>query len=132
MLPDGEAVAGDHRETHGEDHEDQETVQIENLNEVDIVHGRNGSQQQGGLVHVLDTLTEDPRMRSGGLLMNRPPEPSSSSSRWLNPRRLALPWVLWVFGLSTTLLLVGLWGRAVTIDQDTIAHSTEALSLIHI
>jgi hypothetical protein len=34
--------------------------------------------------------------------------------------------VLWVFGLSTTLLLVGLWGRAVTIDEDTVAHSTEA------
>ena len=58
--------------------------------------------------------------------MNQPHEPRSSSGRWLNPRRLALPWVLWVFGLSTTLLLVGLWGRAVTIDQDTIAHSTEA------
>ena len=34
--------------------------------------------------------------------------------------------MLWVFGLSTTLLLVGLWGRAVTIDQTTIAQSTEA------
>jgi len=58
--------------------------------------------------------------------MNRPIEPTSPSSRWLAPRRLALPWVLWVFGLSTTLLLVGLWGRAVTIDQTTIAQSTEA------
>lgn len=58
--------------------------------------------------------------------MNRPIEPTSPSSRWLAPRRFALPWVLWVFGLSTTLLLVGLWGRAVTIDQTTIAQSTEA------
>jgi len=58
--------------------------------------------------------------------MNRPIEPTSPFSRWLAPRRLALPWVLWVFGLSTTLLLVGLWGRAVTIDQTTIAQSTEA------
>lgn len=37
-----------------------------------------------------------------------------------------MPWVLWMFGLSTTLLLVGLWGRAVTIDESTIARSTEA------
>jgi len=58
--------------------------------------------------------------------MNRPIEPTSPSRQWLAPRRLALPWVLWVFGLSTTLLLVGLWGRAVTIDQTTIAQSTEA------
>lgn len=58
--------------------------------------------------------------------MNRPIEPTSPSRRWLAPRRLALPWVLWLFGLSTTLLLVGLWGRAVTMDQPTIAQSTEA------
>jgi len=37
-----------------------------------------------------------------------------------------LPWILWVFGLSTTLLLVGLWGRAVTVDHDTISRSTQA------
>ena len=66
VLPNGEAVAGHHRKTHGEDHENQEAVQIENLDEVDVVHGRNGSQQPGGLVHVLDTLMEDPRVRSGG------------------------------------------------------------------
>ncbi len=41
-------------------------------------------------------------------------------------RRVTLPWALWVFGLSTTLLLVGLWGRAVTVDDDAIARSTEA------
>ncbi len=41
-------------------------------------------------------------------------------------RRVTLPWALWVFGLSTTLLLVGLWGRAVTVDNDVIARSTEA------
>jgi hypothetical protein len=58
--------------------------------------------------------------------MNQPTEPTSRSNRALSARRLALPWVLWVFGLSTTLLLVGLWGRAVTIDQTTIAESTEA------
>jgi hypothetical protein len=37
-----------------------------------------------------------------------------------------MPWALWVFGLSTTMLLVGLWGRAVTVDDDAIARSTEA------
>ena len=58
--------------------------------------------------------------------MNRTIESESPSGRWLTPRRLALPWVLWVFGLSTTMLLVGLWGRSVTIDQTTIAQSTEA------
>ena len=45
VLPDSETVSGDHGEAHGEDHEDQEAVQIENLNEVDVVHGRHGSQQ---------------------------------------------------------------------------------------
>ncbi len=53
---------------------------------------------------------------------NSPPQ----QGVWRAARRFTLPWVLWVFGLSTTLLLVGLWGRAVTIDQDTIARSTEA------
>jgi hypothetical protein len=62
----------------------------------------------------------------GVLLMNHttnaPPRPGALRVA----RRLTLPWVLWVFGLSTTLLLVGLWGRAVTVDQETIARSTEA------
>ena len=58
--------------------------------------------------------------------MYQPTEPKPPTDRWLAPRRLALPWVLWVFGLSTTLLLVGIWGRAVTIDENTIAQSTEA------
>lgn len=62
----------------------------------------------------------------GVSLMNRPIEPTSPPSRGLTSRRLALPFVLWVFGLSTTLLLVGIWGRAVTIDENTIARSTEA------
>lgn len=58
--------------------------------------------------------------------MNRTIDTSSRPGRWLRPRRVALPWVLWVFGLATTLLLVAIWGRAVTIDQVTIARSTEA------
>jgi len=47
VLPDGVPVPKDHREAHGEDHEDQEPVQIEDLNEVDIVHERHASQQPG-------------------------------------------------------------------------------------
>jgi len=62
----------------------------------------------------------------GAFVMNRTINTESRSGRWLRPRRLALPWVLWVFGLSTTLLLVAIWGRAVTVDQATIARSTEA------
>jgi hypothetical protein len=34
--------------------------------------------------------------------------------------------VLWVFGLATTLLLVGLWGRAVTHDQATVQASARS------
>jgi hypothetical protein len=44
-------------------------------------------------------------------------------------RRGALFVVLWAFGLSTTLLLLGLWGRAVTADEATLTRSaTAALS----
>jgi len=58
--------------------------------------------------------------------MDHQPESSVSQDRLLAARRFTLPWVLWVFGLSTTLLLVGLWGRAVVADTDTVARSTEA------
>ncbi len=58
--------------------------------------------------------------------MNHTHESPSKPGRTLAARRVVLPWILWVFGLSTTLLLVGLWGRAVTIDRDTISRSTEA------
>lgn len=42
-------------------------------------------------------------------------------------RRAALATVLWLFGISTTVLLVGLWGRAVTADETTLAESTAAV-----
>ena len=58
--------------------------------------------------------------------MNHRIQSASSPSRLLAVRRATLPWTLWVFGLATTMLLVGLWGRAVTVDDDTIARSTEA------
>jgi hypothetical protein len=42
-------------------------------------------------------------------------------------RRGTLSVVMWVFGLSTTLLLLGLWGRAVTVDEATIVESARAV-----
>ena len=42
-------------------------------------------------------------------------------------RRIMLSIMMWVFGISTTLLLVGLWGRAVTIDQATVTESAQAV-----
>ena len=62
----------------------------------------------------------------GALFMNDQIESQALPARLLVVRRITLPWALWVFGLSTTLLLVGLWGRAVTVDDDVIARSTEA------
>lgn len=79
-----------------------------------------------GLVQAADTLMSGPVSDPGAFVMNRPIEMNRIPGRWPAARRVTLPWVLWVFGLSTTLLLAGLWGRAVTGDQDTIARSTEA------
>jgi hypothetical protein len=42
-------------------------------------------------------------------------------------RRGTLSVVMWVFGLSTTLLLVAMWGRAVTVDQATVAESAAVM-----
>ena len=39
----------------------------------------------------------------------------------LRTRTLAI--VLWVFGLSTTLMLIGVWGRAVVVDEETVSQS---------
>jgi hypothetical protein len=38
-----------------------------------------------------------------------------------------LPLVLWAFGFATSLLLIGMWGRAVTIDSGTMAESAAAI-----
>ena len=62
----------------------------------------------------------------GALFMHYRNQPTPLPSRLLTVRRVTLPWALWIFGLSTTMLLVGLWGRAVTVDDDVIARSTEA------
>lgn len=45
----------------------------------------------------------------------------------VSARRGSLSTVLWAFGLATTLLLVGLWGRAVTNDQSTIKDSARSV-----
>ncbi|MFV9671912.1 MAG: hypothetical protein ACNYZH_01705 [Acidimicrobiia bacterium] len=58
--------------------------------------------------------------------MNHQTSSVSPPGRMAAVRRITLPWALWIFGLSTTMLLVGLWGRAVTVDDDAIARSTEA------
>ncbi len=43
------------------------------------------------------------------------------------PRRVTLAVALWVFAISTTVLLVGIWGRSVTGDQATLEASAEAV-----
>lgn len=40
-----------------------------------------------------------------------------------NLRRSSLSVVLWAFGLSTTLFLIGMWGRAVVVDEATVSQS---------
>jgi len=53
--------------------------------------------------------------------------PDQTPTTWrTSARRGTLSVVLWAFGLATTLLLVGLWGRAVTHDQPTIQASARS------
>lgn len=55
------------------------------------------------------------------------PIPDQNPTTWrISARRGTLSVVLWAFGLATTLLLVGLWGRAVTHDQPTIQASARS------
>jgi len=42
-------------------------------------------------------------------------------------RSIGLAVVLWLFGLSTTVLLIGLWGRSVAIDEATLETSARAV-----
>lgn len=51
------------------------------------------------------------------------PATTAPSNIRSSTRRGTLSVVMWVFGLSTTLLLVALWGRAITVDQNTVAES---------
>jgi hypothetical protein len=43
--------------------------------------------------------------------------------RTIGLRTNTLAIVLWVFGLSTTLFLIGVWGRAVVVDEETVSQS---------
>ena len=43
------------------------------------------------------------------------------------PRAFTRSLALWLFGLCTTLMLIGLWGRAVTTDETTLADSARAV-----
>jgi hypothetical protein len=61
------------------------------------------------------------------LVMHRP-MPERDPRPWrTSARRGSLSTVLWAFGLATTLLLVGLWGRAVTHDQATVQESARSV-----
>jgi hypothetical protein len=56
------------------------------------------------------------------------PMPARNPTPWrTSARRGTLSVVLWAFGLATTLLLVGLWGRAVTNDQPTVQASARSV-----
>ena len=52
---------------------------------------------------------------------------SADTPRSPRLRKVGLVVALWVFGLSTTVLLVGIWGRTVTSDQTAIEASTQAV-----
>jgi hypothetical protein len=45
----------------------------------------------------------------------------------LRAKGLALSMVLWLFGISTSMLLIGLWGRSVAADRVTLESSTRAV-----
>ncbi len=52
---------------------------------------------------------------------------TDASSRQTRLRRTVLSLAIWVFSVCTTLLLIGLWGRAVASDQVTLEESTRAV-----
>ena len=54
--------------------------------------------------------------------------PTQNQTRWRTAaRRGSISVVLWTFGLATTLLLVGLWGRAITHDRPTMQASVRSV-----
>ena len=42
-------------------------------------------------------------------------------------RKAALPVVLWAFGIASTILLIGIWGRAVAVDSTTVADAASVV-----
>ena len=51
----------------------------------------------------------------------------SPNTTWTRPRRTMLAVALWVFAISTTVLLIGIWGRSVTGDEATLEASAAAV-----
>ena len=49
------------------------------------------------------------------------------SRRLAATRRGVLPVVLWAFGFATSLMLLGLWGRTVTVDAPTIEETAQTI-----
>jgi hypothetical protein len=45
----------------------------------------------------------------------------------MRARRISLPVVLWVFGLATSLLLFGMWGRTITVDSETVQEAARTV-----
>ncbi len=52
---------------------------------------------------------------------------SGQRARMARTRKLSLPVVLWVFSLTTSLLLIGMWGRTVTIDSSTVQEAARTV-----
>lgn len=53
--------------------------------------------------------------------------PASLPIATTRARRFTLPVVLWLFGLFTTVLLLGMWGRTVTVDRPTVKDAAEVI-----
>ncbi len=53
--------------------------------------------------------------------------PSSTATHARRARSAGLAVALWLFGLSTTVLLIGLWGRSVAADEVTLEASANAV-----
>ena len=117
MLIDGKSVPEDHGGADGKDQLGDQSIQAE---EIDDVHGRDGSH----VLHSSRWVTLRRRYLCLALMTPSHPPVSDSPRR---VRRGTLLAALWLFGIFTTVLLVGVWGRAVTSDGDTIRESARAV-----
>lgn len=63
-------------------------------------------------------------IRVPGIAFRFVPRSNPISDPQLRPaRRVTLGVVLWAFGFATSLLLIGMWGRSVSVDNETVAES---------